>query len=163
MSRSETGPVGPRDRGGIRHNSHSPKSTTGGSVQRAGRCFEGASLRLQRVQGVLALPGMGSRRRHLVHRSGDEHQQGPHEGGRYHGRRSHVYHRCERAWAVRELEEACWPDLGDKDRGDRDACLEGHFSVFPGPGQGVGTLVRGRGHPLSCLQGLDRGWGCEDA
>lgn len=154
--------MGPRDRGGIRHNSHSPKSTTGGMVQRAGRRFEGASLRLQRVQGVLALPGMGNRRCRLLHCSGNE-QQGPHERDRRRGRRPHLYHRCERARAVRELEGACWPDLGDKDRGDRDACLEGNFSVFPGPGRGVGTLVRGREHPLSCLQGLDRGWGCEDA
>ena len=150
--------MGPRDRGGIRHNSHSPKSTTRGMVQRAGRRFEGASLRLQRVQGVLALPGMGNRRRRLLHCSGNE-QQGPHEGDRRCGRRPHLFHRCERARAVRELEGACWPDLGDKDRGDRDACLEGNFSVFPGPGQGVGTLVCGREHPLSCLQGLDGGGG----
>lgn len=151
--------MGPRDRGRIRHESHSPRSTAGSMTHRAGRSFEGASLRLQRVQGVLALPGTGSRRRHLLHCIMDEHQQGPHEGGRHCGWRSHLHQRCERAWAVKELEEAWWPDLGDKDRGDRDACLEGPFSVFPGPGQGVGTLVRGRGHPLSCLQGLDRGWG----
>ena len=157
MSRSETGPVGPRDRGRIRHESHSPKSTAGSMMQRAGRSFEGASLRLQRVQGVLALPGTGSKRRHLLHRIVDEHQQGPHEGDRHCGWRSRLHQRCERAWAIRELEEAWWSDLGDKDRGDRDACLEGPFSVFPGPGQGVETLVHGRGHPLSCLQGLDRG------
>ena len=159
MSRSETGPVGPRDRGRIRHESHSPKSTAGSMMQRAGRSFEGASLRLQRVQGVLALPGTGSKRRHLLHRIVDEHQQGPHEGDRHCGWRSRLHQRCERAWAIRELEEAWWSDLGDKDRGDRDACLEGPFSVFPGPGQGVETLVHDRGHPLSCLQGLDRGWG----
>lgn len=151
--------MGPRDRGRIRHESHSPKSTAGSMMQRAGRSFEGASLRLQRVQGVLALPGTGSKRRHLLHRIVDEHQQGPHEGDRHCGWRSRLHQRCERAWAIRELEEAWWSDLGDKDRGDRDACLEGPFSVFPGPGQGVETLVHGRGHPLSCLQGLDRGWG----
>lgn len=82
----------------------------------------------------LALPGMGSRRRH--HQGGlslqrlDEHQQGPHGGDWHLGLRSHLCQRHERAWAVGELEGVwCSQTLGTGQWGqtDANAHLEGHF------------------------------------
>lgn len=94
----------------------------------------------------------------------DEHQRGPHGGDRLLVLRSHLCQRCERAWAVRELEVArfvarSWGQRAWRQT-DEDVHLEGYFSEFSGAWRRSLDFSPQQGSPAQRPAGRGLGAGC---